>query len=85
MGPETERVRVLHEREEKEIKMPCCRKCWEKEHGTKAQVIGTALMNPLGMPMIVCSVCGNKRCPHATDHELQCTGSNESGQVGSIY
>lgn len=35
--------------------------------------------------MITCSDCGNKRCPKATDHENMCTGSNASGQVGSIY
>lgn len=35
--------------------------------------------------MIVCSECGNKRCPHATDHDLACTRSNESGQAGSAY
>lgn len=35
--------------------------------------------------MIVCSECGNKRCPHATDHDLACTGSNDVGQPGSIY
>lgn len=34
---------------------------------------------------IVCSICGNKRCPHATDHELECTNSNEPGQKGSYY
>jgi hypothetical protein len=34
---------------------------------------------------IVCQVCGNKRCPKATDHELACTGSNEPGQAGSFY
>lgn len=41
----------------------------------------------LDMPsgMIVCSVCGNKRCPHATDHEEECTGSNAPGQPGSSY
>jgi hypothetical protein len=35
--------------------------------------------------MIVCPKCGNKRCPHATDHFLGCTGSNVSGQGGSRY
>lgn len=35
--------------------------------------------------MIVCSVCGNKRCPHATDHNNPCTNSNEPGQKGSSY
>lgn len=34
---------------------------------------------------IVCDLCGNKRCPHATDHELECTNSNEPGQKGSFY
>jgi hypothetical protein len=35
--------------------------------------------------MIVCTDCGNKRCPKATDHTLECTGSNEPGQPGSVY
>lgn len=35
--------------------------------------------------MILCPECGNKRCPKASDHRLACTGSNESGQEGSIY
>lgn len=32
-----------------------------------------------------CEICGNKRCPHHSDHTLECTGSNEPGQTGSIY
>jgi hypothetical protein len=35
--------------------------------------------------MILCPVCGNKRCPHASDHRLACTASNEPGQAGSVY
>ena len=35
--------------------------------------------------MIVCQLCGNKRCPMATDHRLLCTASNDSGQQGSLY
>lgn len=35
--------------------------------------------------MVLCSTCGNKRCPHATDARLTCTGSNEPGQIGSSY
>jgi hypothetical protein len=35
--------------------------------------------------MILCAICGNKRCPHATDHRLACTNSNEPGQAGSDY
>ncbi len=34
---------------------------------------------------IVCRTCGNKRCPKASAHWQECTGSNESGQVGSFY
>lgn len=35
--------------------------------------------------MILCPDCGNKRCPKATDHLLECTGSNEPGQLGSKH
>ena len=35
--------------------------------------------------MIVCPTCGNKRCPHSTDHNLACTDSNEPGQPESRY
>ena len=56
-----------------------CRKCL----GDKPYP-GTAL--PIAdMVMIVCEICGNKRCPHATDCSLECTGSNEPGQRGSVY
>lgn len=35
--------------------------------------------------MILCPICGNKRCPHSTNHEYECTNSNEPGQPGSRY
>lgn len=35
--------------------------------------------------MLLCPKCGNKRCPHASNHNLACTASNEPGQPGSIY
>lgn len=35
--------------------------------------------------MIVCVICGNKRCPHSDDHRNPCTNSNEPGQHGSRY
>lgn len=35
--------------------------------------------------MMLCSDCGNKRCPRATDCGLACTGSNEPNQPGSVY
>lgn len=33
--------------------------------------------------MIVCPDCGNKRCPHAHQHILGCTGSNAPNQPGT--
>ena len=44
-----------------------------------------SILDPRGMRMIVCSICGNKRCPHATDHRNACTRSNEPGQRGSSW
>lgn len=43
--------------------------------------------SPLGQKIFryACEICGNKRCPHHSDHELDCTNSNEVGQKGSIY
>lgn len=35
--------------------------------------------------MIVCPTCGNKRCPKATFHGNECTGSNAPNQPGSSY
>jgi Zn finger protein HypA/HybF involved in hydrogenase expression len=35
--------------------------------------------------MILCPTCGNKRCPKASDHRLDCTDSNEPNQPGSLY
>jgi hypothetical protein len=41
--------------------------------------------NVFNMRMILCETCGNKRCPHATDHRNACTDSNDPGQPGSAY
>lgn len=35
--------------------------------------------------MVLCPTCANKRCPKASDHRLECTGSNAAGQKGSVY
>ena len=35
--------------------------------------------------MILCILCGNKRCPKATHHDNACTNSNEPGQAGTRY
>ena len=63
----------------------CCRTHWEEDTGKHAVAVDGLLLNPVGMPMIVCLFCGNKRCPAATDCRMECTGSNEPGQDGSIY
>lgn len=55
----------------------CCHKCAE---GKTIHGIPVAFAR-----MIVCRECGNKRCPHASDHDQPCTGSNEPGQPGSIF
>lgn len=47
--------------------------------------IQTETPTPLTRTMEVCPNCGNKRCPHATDPALPCTGSNEPDQPGSRY
>lgn len=46
---------------------------------------GCHACNPDAWWMVVCETCGNKRCPHATDHRHACTNSNEPGQPGSIF
>ncbi|MDM3455715.1 hypothetical protein [Citrobacter sp. Cb028] len=37
------------------------------------------------MRFVVCPDCGNKRCPHANDHQNACARSNDPGQIGSAY
>lgn len=64
---------------------PCnmpCHKCIAL-HDIKAPGIPMFALD--AVRMILCDSCGNKRCPHASDHNLQCTNSNETGQEGSMY
>lgn len=56
-----------------------CHKCLEHKCDDATGFPITAIR------MIVCPSCGNKRCPHASDHALTCTRSNEPGQPGSIF
>lgn len=55
---------------------PVIRDCWC--HTCRPVTMGD-------MRFVVCPDCGNKRCPHANDHNNACTGSNEPGQAGSAY
>lgn len=57
----------------------CCNRCWNEWAEKQGP---DAFFN---QRMILCIQCGNKRCPKASDHRLDCTGSNEPGQEGSIY
>jgi len=60
-----------------------CHKCLE---GKTVEISGLYIRVPItSTRMIVCPVCGCKRCPKASDHELACTDSNEPGQLGSVY
>lgn len=66
----------------------CCSYHWNLDHNQdvlNTPIIEGVLMHPVFMPMILCQVCGNKRCPKATDCSLLCTESNEPGQIGSAY
>ncbi len=51
----------------------CCHKCCWLKHGRSPSW------------MALCSICGNKRCPKATDCDEPCTQSNEPGQAKSVY
>ncbi len=44
-----------------------------------------AAFDPRFYRMFLCPICGNKRCPKATDHRLICTMSDKPGQEGSRY
>ena len=58
---------------------------YEKQNNVKCWC-QTCCKNETGLfRFAVCPECGNKRCPKATNHMLECTGSNEEGQEGSIY
>lgn len=64
-----------------------CRACLrERKEGITNYYKGQPYFLPAEMmQMVVCAKCGNKRCPHATDHRHDCTNSNEAGQPGSYY
>lgn len=61
-----------------------CHACIKEFGLSDSELFGNPL--PLSaIKMILCPDCGNKRCPKASDHRLECTGSNEPGQAGSVY
>lgn len=59
-------------------------KCWC--YNCLDGLLDSETMLPMSLNrFIVCPDCGNKRCPKATDHRLECTNSNDPGQPGSRY
>lgn len=60
-----------------------------KELGLDATTMTEAFIdritNEVQIKMVLCPICGNKRCPKASDHRLDCTNSNDVGQPGSVY
>lgn len=60
-------------------KLPClCRKCIANKTDTNGWPLASTMF-------LACEKCGNKRCPHISDHTFACTNSNEPGQTGSVY
>lgn len=66
---------------------PCgCEACTGlRTANAKARGVEYGIFSDPMMRMFLCETCGNKRCPHATNHVLACTGSNAPGQKGSSY
>lgn len=71
-----------------------CRRCleaaWQKKQDeavARGETFSPLAFDPCNpnSRMILCPICGNKRCPHATFHENPCSGSNAPGQPGSDY
>lgn len=52
-----------------------CAKCREK-----IDEVIPSFYSIASQGMILCSLCGNKRCPHASSHDYACTQSNALGQ-----
>jgi hypothetical protein len=70
---------LYEERESRRLKTACY--CYNCNKDVKVQ----GGIPYVATTMIVCPQCGNKRCPHSTDHNLACTNSNDPGQPGSRY
>ena len=66
-------IKAALEAKDEPVARYCCHSCF--------QASGGVMLDRL----ILCSECGNKRCPKASDHNFSCTGSNEPNQWGSIY
>ena len=71
---------VRHQEHPAPPQQPCpCRHC-EEQRGDTINGFPSAWSH-----MIVCSICGNKHCPHADNHTFPCTGSNAPGQASGTH
>ncbi|WP_449102807.1 hypothetical protein [Pseudomonas extremaustralis] len=72
--------------EAKAVGDPDCGRCHKCLSGKIAFVALGAIKIPVtATRMILCPACGCKRCPKASDCQLDCTDSNDPGQPGSVY
>jgi hypothetical protein len=62
-----------------------CQYCEQEWHNVMDDLDPDGWMRRLNRGMILCPECGNKRCPKASYHDHACSGSNDSGQPGSVY
>lgn len=53
-----------------------CRTCLDVDYTD-----GFPIPKPSRQRMVLCAICGNKRCPHAEWHGFACTDSNAPDQV----
>lgn len=61
---------------------------FESEHGPEELVIAPlcAVLPDVTFDFrYACEICGNKRCPHHSNHRFACTASNQPGQEGSLF
>lgn len=56
-----------------------CKSCWDNQENEKCMCLKCTPNKTPNRRFNVCSICGNKRCPHASDHNFECTNSNEVG------
>ena len=66
-------------------KIQTIRKELDLDSTTMTAELFERINNEVQVKMVLCPICGNKRCPKASDHRLDCTNSNDVGQTGSVY
>lgn len=84
---ETQRFRMIADTlDALQVKQECdCFRCTKERVDANPRRDGFAGQDARMLQMFLCPSCGNKRCPGAADHRNECTGSNRSGQKGSLY